>query len=298
MIALYELPLTPDRPLAQADVDLRYEDIAQDGRLKLESLPHFMGVACWRGLVADLPGSAVLREHGIVPILSRLVIQGGDGPFSVRHAVTAKGTYQLAETRNAAGDVDRMLLNLYAEMRAPAGRTHGPPPPNAGASLCAGRVFAEHVFTKPFAPPAERKLVALPPGVHAGDFEAYAWRLPEDMARVPAGATALDGGRTPEPTSLTFGVAHTDSNQHVNSLVYPRIFEEAVLARLARMGRSTNVLLRGVELMYRKPCFVGDEVCWHMQLLTEGKELRVLGALLPASDPTGKPYCFVRAVLA
>ena len=53
---------------------------------------------------------------------------------------------------------------------------------------------------------------------------------------------------------------HTDSNQHVNSLVYPRLFEEAALRRLAASGRSTAVLARSLRIAYRRPSFAGESL--------------------------------------
>ena len=38
---------------------------------------------------------------------------------------------------------------------------------------------------------------------------------------------------------VVFGVVHTDSNHHVNSLVYFRLFEEAALRRFAQLGAAT-----------------------------------------------------------
>ena len=61
-----------------------------------------------------------------------------------------------------------------------------------------------------------------------------------------------------DPTPLPLGLAHTDANQHVNSLVYPRLFEEAVLRRLATLGKPTALLTRRAEVAFRKPAFAGE----------------------------------------
>jgi len=76
---------------------------------------------------------------------------------------------------------------------------------------------------------------------------------------------ASDKVRDPEATAddpirVTFGVTHTDGNQHVNSLVYPRLFEEAALRRFAATGRSTTVLARKLDIAFRRPSFAGDSV--------------------------------------
>ena len=62
----------------------------------------------------------------------------------------------------------------------------------------------------------------------------WPWQAPATLLDLPAGATALDGALTPDDTATVFGLDHTDSNQHVNSLVYPRLLVEATLRRLVQ----------------------------------------------------------------
>jgi hypothetical protein len=50
---------------------LRYEDIAQDGRPLLHSIPPALG-AVWRALLVDVADADVLKRQGILPILSRI----------------------------------------------------------------------------------------------------------------------------------------------------------------------------------------------------------------------------------
>jgi acyl-CoA thioesterase FadM len=83
---------------------------------------------------------------------------------------------------------------------------------------------------------------------------------------LPEGARALEPALRIEAPAITFGLVHTDSNQHVNSLVYPQLFEEFAIRRLASHGERTPVLARALEIAYRKPCFAGDRV--HVALRT------------------------------
>ena len=46
---------------------------------------------------------------------------------------------------------------------------------------------------------------------------------PESVGALPEGAVPLDYCLRVHPTPIAFGLAHTDSNQHVNSLVYPHL---------------------------------------------------------------------------
>ena len=84
------------------------------------------------------------------------------------------------------------------------------------------------------------------------------WRSPESTLEVASEARAIDADFVVDPAPLAMGLAHTDSNQHVNSLVYARLFEEAVLRRLATMGRSRDTLARAFDIAYRRPSFAGD----------------------------------------
>ena len=70
---------------------------------------------------------------------------------------------------------------------------------------------------------------------------------------------------------------HTDGNQHVNSLVYPRIFEELALRRHG----DPKILARAIELRWRKPFFAGDRAT--VALSIEGDS--AVGTFAPAASP-------------
>src|SRR5207302_1510261 len=101
-----------------------------------------------------------MRRQGIVPIFTRLVVQGEDGPFATSGPLEASGCYQLGHTRGAAGEVEKIVLDMWIDGTLPLGRNYGPPPPNAGTRVPAGRLFGEHVLTRLFAPPGERKVTS------------------------------------------------------------------------------------------------------------------------------------------
>src|SRR5258705_9749410 len=103
-----------------------------------------------------------------------------------------------------------------------------------------GRCYVEHVFPKLFAPKAERKVLRLDvPGAPAVPATRHVWVPPAALLELPEGATALDAELVADPAPAAFGLMHSDSNQHVNSLVYPRLFEDAALRRLAVHGVPT-----------------------------------------------------------
>jgi hypothetical protein len=285
------IPAEPDVPEGQRGVGrapLRYEDVAEDGRIRLTSLAHFLGLALWRHAVADSESARTAARQGILPILTRLELEGGTGPHSVRRAVEARGCYQLAHTVDEAHQPNRILLNMWVTMTGPAGRTHGPPPPNAGELLVAGRVFGEHVFTRPFAAPRERRVLALP-GLDGVPPALCTWHRGEDLSALPAGATPLDDDLVADETPIVFGLTHSDANHHVNSLVYPILFEDAALRRLHARGQNTRVLARSMEIAYRKPCFAGEAYRIHLRGFLENGMLGAAGTFSPAAG--GRPHC-------
>jgi hypothetical protein len=275
-------PVPTGTPRAAARVHLRFEDVTQDGRLVLESLPNALGPTVWRGILAQDPSSAASFAAGIVPILSRFVLEGAPGPFSANVPVEAEGTCQLA--RVGEGKDARYVLDMWAELYGVIGRTYGSVK-RAGERALAGRVWAEHVLTRPFAPPAERRVTSLD---YAGAPAVSAARAPspshEALACVPEGAMPLEPVRRIDPVPITFGLVHTDSNMHVNSLVYLRMFEEAALRRLAQLGKGSAVLGRTLDIAYRKPCFAGQTMFVVEQAFEQNGKLGMAAALVEAKD--------------
>jgi acyl-CoA thioesterase FadM len=84
----------------------------------------------------------------------------------------------------------------------------------------------------------------------------------------------------------------------VNSLVYPRMFEEAAIRRFAALGVPCPVLARGMEIAYRKPCFAGDRVRIALQAFTLGERWGAVGVVIPEGDVAAqeraRPHCYVR----
>ncbi|HVY44774.1 MAG TPA: hypothetical protein VHB21_02800, partial [Minicystis sp.] len=258
-----------------------------------------LGEVLWSGALAmrrDI-GRALARE-GILPILSRLVMETGEGPIAVRGALDGEGAFQLAHAASPSGEVERIVLNLWVELAGKRGRTHGPPPPGAGERISVGRVFAEHVFTRPFAPADARRVVRLPPpepaagdGADATTFSLWgpdgvpparhAFAPAESLLELPDGADALDAALEVDPAPVVFGLGHTDSNQHVNSLVYPRLFEAAALRRVAAHGLDVARLPRSIEVGYRKPAFAGERAVVAARAFRLGDGFGVVGAFAP-----------------
>lgn len=282
-------PLPPARGFeSSATVDLwpRYEDIAQDGRVQLTTLMPGLG-AVWRELDAS-DKVASFRARGVLPILSRILIVGETGPFGVSSPISFSGTWRLA--REAGGE--RIFLDMWFEAHAPIGSALGPAPPRDAERVLVGRIYAEHVVTRPFAPPGERKVTRLDtPGLPT---------LPEDARRFEGAEGLVEGhALAPAGGEHLFGMMHTDSNQHVNSLVYPRLFEETVIRTATDQSlvpNPTALLARTVELRYRKPFFLGERAAISLAIGASPGDLRAaaVGAFTPSSGAPGtKPSCTV-----
>ncbi len=276
-----KLPEVPEAQRSTAELMLRYEDICQDGRLVLAGMPYLLGEVFWRSAAAQSGIGEQLREQGVVPILSRLLVRGGQGPLSVSSPVHAEGRYQLAKVLGADGCVERLMLNVWVKIRGLRGKTHGPQPADAGELIDAGWVLAEHVFTRPFAEPGQRKVLHLQ---HAGaplvPATCYEWRAPRALLQLDEAVGSLDSELQLDPAPVVFGLDHCDSNQHVNSLVYPRLFAEAALRRLQQRGQRTAVLARYQETAYRKPCFAGQRLRWALRCFTTQEHVGAVGALI------------------
>ncbi|MET0342272.1 MAG: hypothetical protein ABW252_14805 [Polyangiales bacterium] len=280
---LPDFPAVPPDQRTTRGVFVQYEDVAQDGSLKVGGMPAAIGLVCMGKLWFKTPLARMTGPNGIVAILTRIAMQTTGGPVSVRKQIEVDGLYQLAHTRDGAREVSRIFVNGHAELYAPIGRTHAPQPPNAGDRVHVGRVFAEHVFTRPFAPAGTRKVFALPSveGPYVPELQ-LPQRDPASILRAPEGAIFLEPVLQADPTPVTFGLSHTDSNQHVNSLVYPQLFEDAALRRLMDLGHDTSALLvELIDVSFRKPCFAGDRVFVTLRTFEQRGQLGAVAFLGP-----------------
>jgi hypothetical protein len=281
------LPDLPDDHVATGSFELRYEDLAQDGRMMMTALPPALGWTVWRQLLAKHPARAQHQNKGIVAILTRLTVDGTDATIRVDRPVEATGAYQIAHGGN-----DRLFMNMWVEVRGAQGRMI--PPQGPGPAIVAGRLFAEHTFTRLFAPPDQRRVSQHDVAGINEPVVPYAFPGADTAAQLPDGAVPLDDDYLADDSDVCFGLDHTDSNQHVNSLVYPRLFAEAALRRLVRHGKQRDVLVRHLDIAYRKPSFAGDRVRLHVRAFALGDRVGAAGFLVDADDATRRPRCTAR----
>lgn len=263
-----------------ASVWPRYEDITQDGRVQLTALMPGLGATAWTAMQTELPAIESFAKLGILPILRRLVIVGEPGPLSVHVPIAYEGHAELARERGG----DRLFLNMWCEARAPRATTFGPRPGTDAEKVTVGRIFAEHVITRPFGPKEDRKVTRLDaPGLPSVPRDEHPYEATEHLV---SGVDLTIAG------IIEFGMMHTDPNQHVNSLVYPRLFEEAVLRHL---GPSAKALLaRAVEIRWRKPFFTGDRATLRLRVFDANV---AYGTFVPVDGDPSRPSCAIKMTL-
>lgn len=292
-------PVVPDEHRAQAPLTLRYDDLGQTGHLLLEALPVALGRTGWSTVTRQIPDE-VFRQKRMLPILSRFVMESGEAPFSVNDRMDAEASIQFAHTEKSDGQVDRIVLNMWCSVYGNAATTHGFRIPNQGERLLAGRVFAEHVLTRPFDPPETRRVVELDfPNFPKLPPELHEWQEPEALLGLPNDAQWLETGFSPDAAPIVFGTDRTDPNQHVNSLVYPRIFIDALLRRSWDLGHRFPLRADALEIAYRKPSFSGERVHILLRAFADGDKLG--GSIVLISDAdlvkpieVAKPRVFAR----
>jgi len=292
--SMFPAPPRPEFPSDQhgkTEGHLRYEDITQDGRLMPIAIPPVLS-GFWRNVLVKHKGATLAGQQGIIPILTRLTITSTDQHIRVDRMIEASTGFVLAHDRDAADAVTRLFMNVWCDVHGAAGRIVPRTP--AGPPTLAGTMFAEHTYTRPFGPPEQRKITRLEiPGLPEVPDARYHAPTAATAGEAPDGATWLDELAV-DPVEYAFTLDQTDSNQHVNSLVYIRIFGDAVARRLAT--RSLSIRTKAVDIAYRKPCFAGDRVRCSLRLFEHQGVIGAAG-FIAASGEESRPRCYVRVAI-
>lgn len=270
--------------LGHGTTRLRFEDVAQDGRLRLEGIWPAIGPILWGRMEV---ANALLRlgMQGVRAVLTYVQLEGGEEPVSVRALCEQEVRWQLGATLDESGAVTRVLFDTWLLSSAPRGLANNPGmDPVSEERVSVARAYGQHVFTRPAARAGEHRVTAIDDPLFADStLRPSPYRDPNALLSLPPGTTALDPTPRVDPAPVVFGLCHTDGNQHVNFLAYPRLVEEAALRRFAELGRDPKRLARRAEVAYRKPCFAGDVVRLVMQAFEQGDELGVVAAFVPDS---------------
>lgn len=220
-----------------------------------------------------------MMSDGILPILTRLVVVTGGGPIAVRAPMQAEGGFELVRTHDTDGRV-RFRLDLFADAAGTYGTVWGKPHARAGEQIALGSMWAEHILTKPFADPAERTVTELPLGMMASRDVSHF-----NPKSIFATKTDWLADWQLDVAPIVFGMGHTDPNQHVNSLVYPHLMEQAALRLLAAHGLKAANFVARFEMAYRKPSFAGDELRMRLRLRKTGEAQAHVESIF--EDPNG-----------
>jgi hypothetical protein len=275
-------PSVPDEQRGSGSYPIRFEDLSQDRRLLLETVVASVGPALWKSVLSRHPAALAMNADGVRPIFTRMIIDGGAARFRFPAELTASGAYELASERAPDGTIARLYLNMWTEIETmPDDRV---PPP---------RLFAEHVLTRPFGPPEKRRVTQVP-GIDPPRTEYRQPPVHETLA-LPEGAAWLEPSLRADVRPNVFGLVHTDINQHVNSLVYPRLFEEAALRRFADLGRETKVLSRKLEITFKKPFFAGQVARIALRAFAAGERLGAVGVFVEGNGGADATFEGVRA---
>ncbi|HVU02120.1 MAG TPA: hotdog domain-containing protein [Polyangiaceae bacterium] len=239
-----------DAEVAEDEGVLRYDDLIQDGRLRLECAWRPTG----RALYSIPSVGKILRDFdaGVTTVLSRVALEATDAVLSPRARAKTRVRHRFEHVLSADGSVDRLLFSTWLTAIA-VGKD--------GVEQVAGRAYGQRVLTHLGAPPGKhlvRRLAAF--GERGVPEHRALWQPPTGLLELPEGARPLDAAPRLDPARVVFGLSHTDLNQHVNFLMYLRAFEQAAVARFIDLGRSGKIAARSAQIGYRKPSFAGDTV--------------------------------------
>lgn len=300
---LFPAPAAPVFPPDQAttnDLYPRYEDCTQDGRLTTLAIPPSLATT-WAARDARNHGARRARASGLVSLLTRLTVGSLDHPVRVNRPFEVTGGFQLAHDRDASGAVSKLFMNVWTSLR---GRPHLPreawdahrASSRSAELVPAGQAFAEHTYTRPFGPPDQRRVTSFAgaEGLPEVPEARYHQPAPASAGEAPDGATWIDQ-LAPDPVDTVFTLDQTDANQHVNSLVYVRVYLAAFERRLAAGGHPSRLRSKEFDIAYRKPCFVGDRVRAHIRMFAHGDQLGGAG-FLAAPGEDARPHCYVRVL--
>jgi len=277
--SLLRYPTEPESAEADVGVDesaLRYDDVVQDGRFRLESAWRPTGRILW----SHPEVARVLRSMGpnVTNVLSRVTMQASEAALAPRSRVKTRVRFRFEHTVDGAGNPDRVLFSTWLSAVAEA---------RDGGEAPAARAHGQRVFTRLDAPKGHHLVRRLegfgPAGVPPHRTN---WEPPTSLLSLPDGAEPLDPAPRLAPAPVVFGLSHTDLNQHVNFLMYPREVERAALQRFVELGVGARLLSREVSFGYRKPSFAGDVVRVVLRAFRLGDSMGVVSAIV---DDDGGP---------
>jgi hypothetical protein len=286
---------------------LAFEDLDQRGNLQIRAL---IGL-CMPPVFADLEQRfdlLGLRKQGTSPIMFFLQFETLAQPLpflgrmTLDYRVHLRRSVLAGPPGSAAGRVERLLLDMEIDVRGPQG-SGDPAQLGAGALserlVPAGRMRGVHVITRPVAAPGERQVRDVPAELRG--LQEQPWEGPypstELLEALPAGFRERAAGPWQELRSV-WALHNTDVNQHVNVHEYIMSMENHFARMLfgASLPLARHRIAR-MEILFRKPFFMGDAHGLRGRLFTSGRRTLLLGGLHRVEPEGGlepRPAVFAR----
>lgn len=228
-----------------------FEDLTERCALKLTSLLRVGGEVHYRLFERAVFDHSFRKATGLASIIYRMELEATDTPLVLGSPATV---YASVEPGHSGSDDRTRIISRGTVLIFGRSLESREPVPAAKAEI-------HHVFTRPFAPPAERRVTRLDPrlGFNRSLPEREIEFIdPDTLLDAPEGFDRLDeedGEREPH----YWPYSNTDPNQHVHAMDYVGFAMTYATDRLARCERApTRYFFNRARIVYRRPFFTGD----------------------------------------
>jgi hypothetical protein len=273
-----EIPEALDGDVEADAAALRYDDVIQDGRLRLDATWRPTGKLLWGHPAAKVVFDQM--DRGVTNVMARVSLQATEIALRPRAKGKTRVRFRFEQASGRDGAAPRLLfttwVSAYAEMRD-------------GSMQLSAQAFGQRVFTRLHAPPGQHLVTELPgfgpSGVPAHRTE---WVPVTTVLDAPDGVEWLEPAPRLAPAPVVFGLSHTDLNQHVNFLMYHHAVESSALARFVELGVGARLAAREVSFGYRKPSFAGEVLRVALRAFRAGD--RAFGVVAAIVEEDGGPF--------
>ena len=259
-----------------------FEDLSERSAVKLSSMLRLTGRPHYTLWAQEIGGAHFKERTGQFFPIYYLDVEVTDVPIESREPVDVDVRIRLGKHLDAAGRVERLISEAWTEVSGSAAD---------GRRLRIGGTHKQAIFTRPDAPPGERRVVVLHPSLGLGDLPERIIRpfTVDDVMAPPAGGGA--GEEFEDCEAHVWSYQQTDPNGHVHAMDYVRVMEAFATDELARRGQSPrDRAFTRARVLFRRPCFTGQ---WYRRAFTrfseDGGGEVLVGAIRPAAGPDDPP---------
>ncbi len=234
---------------------LSYEDLSERGSLKLHSTLRYTGPFHYGLWEREVTGADFYEKTGQFTPIYAMELEVTDDPVSLREPLVVETLIELGRTADASGQTTRIVSRAEQTLR---GTSPG------GSTVSVGRLRKHSIFTRPDAPPGQRRVRELHESLGLGPQPPRTLRIPTplDLAVPPA-----DFDPDPSRKAFTFadaaphvwGYEQTDLNRHVHAMDYVKVMESFGWDHLAERGYPVvGLFYDSCRILFRAPCFRGE----------------------------------------